>query len=540
MAKKITFDPELMGHIKTIYGDASLDGKTLKQLHQTWKSNPDIIRNTAKQKKSTAPLKRVSFNVPGTSSKPSKLQIVFKIAQDDLRGVKSFNTAFKEARNRGLKQFRWGKGTYTTQIADNPTKSKDKPATLKPFPPIAPSAGAPTLSVEQLPITGRISSQGPYRTMRPSSRIVNQGNDFMMVTDEHLTVSPGDNPIYEKLGNYVEYPYVQQFIWGTNKFKQGGKLDEKQKAFVAYLIEISGAKSESELNQYIQELGEEGLQEQRKQFEQLMTQGTEQIQTAAKGAKLNYIKALKGQCPEGFEMNYFKKGGVICSKCIKKAQAQQATPKAEKGTKVVRDFRAEMDKCGGKMKKKSTKKQTGGPIIEKDQGGNKMLSEKDWKKKVDSEAKADSAAYAKAYPNSEIAKKFNKDNPSKKKSIKKPAKKQGGGVISDFQRSLMNKQIAKKGLVGASTIFQKIANKGGKHAQAFSNMKQEIDNQGMSNSPLGKPVFSANNQAAPTPKIGYRVPNQSPISWQSRQVQQNGITFNQSSPVSYEIGTAYR
>ena len=411
---------------------------------------------------------------------------------------------------------------------------------LKPFPPIAPSAGAPTLSVEQLPITGRISSQGPYRTIGPSSRRFNQGNDFMMITDENLTVSPGDNPVYEKIGNYAEYPYVQQFMWGTNKFKQGGKLDEKQKAFVAYLIEISGAKSESELNQYIQELGEEGLQEQRKQFEQLMTQGTEQIQTAAKGAKLNYIKALRGQCPEGFEMNYFKKGGVICSKCIKKAQAQQATPKAEKGTKVVRDFRAEMDKCGGKMKKKSTKKQTGGPIIEKDQGGNKMLSEKDWKKKVDSEAKADSAAYAKAYPNSEIAKKFNKDNPSKKKPIKKPAKKQGGGVISDFQRSLMNKQIAKKGLVGASTIFQKIANKGGKHAQAFSNMKQEIDNQVMSNSPLGKPVFSANNQAAPTPKIGYRVPNQSPISWQPRQVQQNGITFNQSSPVSYEIGTAYR
>lgn len=545
MAKKITFDPELMGHIKTIYGDASLDEKTLKQLYQTWKSNPDIIRNTAKQKKSTAPLKGVSFNVPGTSSKPSKLQIVSEIAQDDLRGVKSFNTAFKEARNRGLKQFQWGKGTYTTQIADNPTKSKGKPANEIPevvitAPRIPRSYKHYGKKFESNDEPATLRSYSYYRTIGPSSRRFNQGNDFMMITDENLTVSPGDNPVYEKIGNYAEYPYVQQFMWGTNKFKQGGKLDEKQKAFVAYLIEISGAKSESELNQYIQELGEEGLQEQRKQFEQLMTQGTEQIQTAAKGAKLNYIKALRGQCPEGFEMNYFKKGGVICSKCIKKAQAQQATPKAEKGTKVVRDFRAEMDKCGGKMKKKSTKKQTGGPIIEKDQGGNKMLSEKDWKKKVDSEAKADSAAYAKAYPNSEIAKKFNKDNPSKKKPIKKPAKKQGGGVISDFQRSLMNKQIAKKGLVGASTIFQKIANKGGKHAQAFSNMKQEIDNQVMSNSPLGKPVFSANNQAAPTPKIGYRVPNQSPISGQSRQVQQNGITFNQSSPVSYEIGTAYR
>lgn len=321
----------------------------------------------------------------------------------------------------------------------------------------------------------------------------------------------------------------------TIKFQQGGKLDEKQKAFVAYLIEISGAKSESELNDYIQNLGEDGLQEQYKQFEQLMTQGTEQVSVAAKGAKLNYIKSLRGQCPDGFEMNYFKKGGVICSKCIKKAQAQQATPKAEKGTKVVNDFKAEMEKCGGKMKKKSAKKQTGGPIIEKDQNGNKMLNEKDWKKKVDSEAKADSAAYAKAYPKSEIAKKFNKEN-----SKKKPAKKQNGGVVSDFQRSIMNKQIAKKGLVGASGIFQRIANKKGANAQAFGNMKQSIDNQVNANAPLNQPVFSANKQVAPTPKVGYRASNQIPISWQSRPVQQNGATFNQSSPVSFEIGTAYR
>lgn len=82
-----------------------------------------------------------------------------------------------------------------------------------------------------------------------------------------------------------------------------------------------------------------------------MTQGTEQVPAAAKGAKLNYIKSLRGQCPDGFEMQYFKKGGVMCSQCIKKAQAQKAT-KAEKGTKVVQDFKADMKKCGGKMKGK--------------------------------------------------------------------------------------------------------------------------------------------------------------------------------------------
>jgi hypothetical protein len=43
-----------------------------------------------------------------------------------------------------------------------------------------------------------------------------------------------------------------------------------------------------------------------------------QAQSARFGAKLNYIKYLKGQCPDGFEMQSFKKGGAICKKCVKK------------------------------------------------------------------------------------------------------------------------------------------------------------------------------------------------------------------------------
>lgn len=109
MAKKINFDPELMGHIKAIYGDADLDSRSLKQIYQTWKSNPDIIRNTARQKKAgSVQLNGPKIQVPGASAKPSKLQQTVEIAQDDLRGVKSFNDAFREARNRGLKQFQWG------------------------------------------------------------------------------------------------------------------------------------------------------------------------------------------------------------------------------------------------------------------------------------------------------------------------------------------------------------------------------------------------------------------------------------------------
>jgi len=40
-------------------------------------------------------------------------------------------------------------------------------------------------------------------------------------------------------------------------------------------------------------------------------------QVARNGAKLNYIKKLKGECPEGYEMAYFKAGGKVCKKCQK-------------------------------------------------------------------------------------------------------------------------------------------------------------------------------------------------------------------------------
>lgn len=148
----------------------------------------------------------------------------------------------------------------------------------------------------------------------------------------------------------------------TTRYATGGKLGDKQQEFVAYLIQASGVETEDELNDYIQDLGQEGLQRELEKFEELMTQGTEQVPAAAKGAKLNYIKSLRGQCPEGFEMQYFKKGGVMCSQCIKKAKAQKAPTKAEQGTKVVQDFKADMKKCGGKMKGKMKKKEDGGKV----------------------------------------------------------------------------------------------------------------------------------------------------------------------------------
>ena len=52
-------------------------------------------------------------------------------AQDDLRGISSFKEAFAEARRRGLRQFSWGKGSYTTELAQPTNKSTDKQITKK-------------------------------------------------------------------------------------------------------------------------------------------------------------------------------------------------------------------------------------------------------------------------------------------------------------------------------------------------------------------------------------------------------------------------
>lgn len=149
-----------------------------------------------------------------------------------------------------------------------------------------------------------------------------------------------------------------------------------QQAFIQFLAQKTGAKTQEELEAVIQQLGEQGLQQAYQEFMQMIQQ--QQVQAAKFGAKLNYIKSLRGQCPEGYEMQYFKSGGQLCKKCMKK---QQEVEKDNKPQNPVDEFkcgrkmkkRAEggdinYDKCGGKAKKKKSKKQEGGTFDPKTYG----------------------------------------------------------------------------------------------------------------------------------------------------------------------------
>lgn len=92
--------------------------------------------------------------------------------------------------------------------------------------------------------------------------------------------------------------------------------EQIQKAFMAFLIEDAAQQgveiqSEQDLQAYAEELGKEGLQAKYQQFMQKMQGGVK----ARLGAKLNYIKSIKNDCPDGYEKFYFKSGGQIKTEC---------------------------------------------------------------------------------------------------------------------------------------------------------------------------------------------------------------------------------
>jgi hypothetical protein len=131
-------------------------------------------------------------------------------------------------------------------------------------------------------------------------------------------------------------------------FQQGGQMNEEQKAFTAYLIKVLNPKDAADFENKVAQLSENELKEFYKQYKAM--EGS-QISMAKLGAKLSYVQTLRGECPEGYEVEKYMAGG--CVKCKKKAE----------GAKVVDIFK---DKCGGKAKKRVKKDQKGAVVNKTD------------------------------------------------------------------------------------------------------------------------------------------------------------------------------
>jgi len=120
-----------------------------------------------------------------------------------------------------------------------------------------------------------------------------------------------------------------------NYYQQGGSVQSPEEQ-VQQLV-VAAMQGDQEAQQQIQQVAEAAKQgnERAVQIMQLIQQVAEQLQaqtqSARQGAKLNYMRRLKGECPEGMHMEYFKAGGKVCKKCMQDI---------------------ERDKCGSKMKPK--------------------------------------------------------------------------------------------------------------------------------------------------------------------------------------------
>ena len=129
-------------------------------------------------------------------------------------------------------------------------------------------------------------------------------------------------------------------------------MDQKklQQAFIQYLAQKYQLKSQQELQAKAQELGEEGMKKEYTEFLQYLQQ--QGVQVARLGAKLNYLRQLRGKCPEGYEVAYYKQGGKTCAVCQKVGTQQQ-------GGNVVEDFK----------KKRKVEKAKSGNVVQPTPGG---------------------------------------------------------------------------------------------------------------------------------------------------------------------------
>ena len=147
-------------------------------------------------------------------------------------------------------------------------------------------------------------------------------------------------------------------LLGTPKKQQGGQLnmdEQLQQEFLQYLMQKTGAQNKQQLEQEIQQLGEDGLRQEYAKFIQEIQQ--QQVQVAMNGAKLNYINKLNGKCPQGTHLSYYRIGGTLCKKCEADAYNESSDP-----------IKAFKQKCGGKVKK-AAKQKCGGKVKKKELGG---------------------------------------------------------------------------------------------------------------------------------------------------------------------------
>lgn len=254
----INFDPELVQYIQGLYGDADLDNRTLKQLYTLWQTNPQIIKNAYQQKVNTTPIisqnnspivnqnnslieSKAINTVPQRISKP-------EIADDDLSGISNFNDAFKEASQRGLKQFKWKStkanpsGLFAVAFKTsnkNQQKPSDKLVEQKPSDKLTENSNENTISKKRR----RPQSQEFVNKMLSLGMKwnPNTGYWFKPKVEQKPSKEEMEKSIFAKMGSKLDYISLLNGRcpegYEVEKFLKGGCVKCRKKAMETNIFE---------------------------------------------------------------------------------------------------------------------------------------------------------------------------------------------------------------------------------------------------------------------------------------------------------------
>ena len=154
-----------------------------------------------------------------------------------------------------------------------------------------------------------------------SKRGGNQTNQYQL-TKPNLGYNPSQNNQlvnlkFEKGGQMYKYAAGAQMVQPQQTNSQQGI---EQQAMALVQAAMQGDQQANQTIQKIMQAAQQGDQ-QAAQVAKLLQAIVQQMKGSRKarlGAKLDYIKQSIGECPEGQEVVYFKKGGEICKICAGK------------------------------------------------------------------------------------------------------------------------------------------------------------------------------------------------------------------------------
>lgn len=167
----------------------------------------------------------------------------------------------------------------------------------------------------------KIIGDGKIQQNMLNNAVQNQTSQYQL-TKPNLGYDPSRNNQlvnlkFEKGGQMYKYQAGAQMVQPQ---QTGGQQGIEQQAMALVQAAMQGDTKANQTIQKIMQAAQQGDQ-QAAQVAKLLQAIVQQMKGSRKarlGAKLDYIKQYIGECPEGQEVVYFKKGGEICKMCAGK------------------------------------------------------------------------------------------------------------------------------------------------------------------------------------------------------------------------------